>query len=224
METIARTRRDHLGMGVSIKKVARDLKVAQNTVRKVVRNNETSAVYARKVQPRPKLGPWDGEPKPRLETNEKKPRGDHLSMIQIYEDLASLGQQPVQRGGPRRRPSSRRTHLCREVRHQLRRRNSCRVSGPAILLLPSCRPATSYASRVPRCPYIAVSPCPDFPGRKIRNSFSLNGFALDRRFSASASPIVAQPLELPVAQVHGYGMTDIGGQSAIWPLTGTQVL
>ena len=37
VETIARIRREHLGKGVPIKKVARDLKVARNTVRKVVR-------------------------------------------------------------------------------------------------------------------------------------------------------------------------------------------
>ena len=42
-------------------------------------------------QPRPKLGPWIGELDRRLEANEKKPRRDRLSMMQIYEDLASLG-------------------------------------------------------------------------------------------------------------------------------------
>ena len=91
VEAIARIRRDHPGKGVPIEKVARDLKVARNAVRKVVRSDETSAVYARKVQPRPKLGPWNAELERRLEANEKKPRRDRLSTMQIYEDLAALG-------------------------------------------------------------------------------------------------------------------------------------
>ena len=91
VETIARIRREHLGKGVPIRKLVRDLKVARNTVRKAVRSDETSAVYARKVQPRPKLGPWIGELDRRLEANEKKPRRDRLSMMRIYEDLALLG-------------------------------------------------------------------------------------------------------------------------------------
>ena len=36
VETIARIRRDHLVRGVPIKKIARDLRVSKNTVRKVV--------------------------------------------------------------------------------------------------------------------------------------------------------------------------------------------
>ena len=55
VETIARIRRDHLVKGVPIKKIARDLRVSKNTVRKVVRGDETSFSYARKIQPMPKL-------------------------------------------------------------------------------------------------------------------------------------------------------------------------
>ena len=58
VETIARIRRDHLVKGVPIKKIARDLRVSKNTIRKVVRGDETSHTYARKIQPMPKLGPW----------------------------------------------------------------------------------------------------------------------------------------------------------------------
>ena len=61
VETIARIRRDHLVKGVPIKKIARDLRVSKNTVRKVVRGDETSFSYARKIQPMPKLGPWVSE-------------------------------------------------------------------------------------------------------------------------------------------------------------------
>ena len=58
VETIARIRLDHLVRGVPIKKIARDLRVSKNTVRKVARGDETSYSYERKIQPMPKLGPW----------------------------------------------------------------------------------------------------------------------------------------------------------------------
>ena len=91
VETIARIRRDHLVRGVPIKKIARDLRVSKNTVRKVVRGDETSYSYERKIQPMPKLGPWVEELERRLEANEKKARRDRLSLLRIHEDLAALG-------------------------------------------------------------------------------------------------------------------------------------
>ena len=91
VETSARIRRDHLVRGVPIKKIARDLRVSKNTVRKVVRGDETSFSYARKIQPMPKLGPWVEELERRLEANEKKPRRDRFSLLRIHEDLLALG-------------------------------------------------------------------------------------------------------------------------------------
>ena len=91
VETIARIRRDHLVRGVPIKTIARDLRVSKNTVRKVVRSDETSYSYERKIQPMPKLGPWVDELERQLEANEKKARRDRLSLLRIHEDLASLG-------------------------------------------------------------------------------------------------------------------------------------
>ena len=87
METIARIRREHLGKGVAIKKIVRDLKVSRNTVRKVVRSDETSFGYERRVQPMPKLGPWVKELERFLEANEGKARRDRLSVLRIYEGL-----------------------------------------------------------------------------------------------------------------------------------------
>ena len=91
METIARIRRDHLVKGVPIKKLARDLRVSKNTIRKVVRGDATSHTYERKIQPMPKLGPWVEELERQLEANEKRPRRDRLSLLRIHEDLAALG-------------------------------------------------------------------------------------------------------------------------------------
>ena len=91
VETIARIRRDHLVKGVPIKKLARDLRVSKNTIRKVVRGDATSHTYERKIQPMPKLGPWVEELERQLEANEKRKRRYRLSLLRIYEDLAALG-------------------------------------------------------------------------------------------------------------------------------------
>ena len=91
VETIARIRRDHLVRGVPTKTIARDLRVSKNTVCKVVRGDETSYSYERKIQPMPKLGPWVDELERQLKANEKKARRDRLSLLRVHEDLASLG-------------------------------------------------------------------------------------------------------------------------------------
>ena len=91
VETIARIRRDHLVKGVPIKKLARDLRVSRNTIRKVVRGDATSHTYERTIQPMPKLGPWVEELERRLEANERTKRRDRLSLLRIHEDLAALG-------------------------------------------------------------------------------------------------------------------------------------
>ena len=91
VETIARIRLDHPVRGVPIKKLARDLRVSKNTIRKVVRGDETSHTYERKIQPMPKLGPWVDELERQLEANEKKQRRDRLSLLRIHEDLGELG-------------------------------------------------------------------------------------------------------------------------------------
>ena len=91
VETIARIRRDHLVKGVPIKKLARDLRVSKNTIRKVVRGDATSHTYERTIQPMPKLGPWVEELERRLEANERMKRRLRLSLLRIYEDLAAQG-------------------------------------------------------------------------------------------------------------------------------------
>ena len=91
VETIARIRRDHEVKGVPIKKLARDLRVSKNTIRKVVRGDATSHTYERTIQPLPKLGPWVDELERRLEANEKKPRWERLSLLRIYEALGEAG-------------------------------------------------------------------------------------------------------------------------------------
>ena len=91
VETIAKIRLDHLVRGVPIKKIARDLRVSKNTVRKVVRGDETSFSYERKIQPMPKLGPWVEELERQLEANEKKARKDRRLFCGFMKTLRPLG-------------------------------------------------------------------------------------------------------------------------------------
>ena len=56
LESIGRIRRDHFVKGRSIKSIARDLNLSRNTVRRVLRSDETSFSYEREKQPHPRLG------------------------------------------------------------------------------------------------------------------------------------------------------------------------
>jgi len=69
VETIGRIRREHLAKGKSIRQVARDLKLSRNTVRKILRSDETAPGYRREVQPQPRLGRWKVELDRLLSTN-----------------------------------------------------------------------------------------------------------------------------------------------------------
>jgi transposase len=86
-----RIRREHFVLGKSIKQIARDLRLSRNTVRKVLRSNETSFSYEREVQPRPKLGRWKDELDRRLAANAAASSRDRLTLIRIFEDLRSAG-------------------------------------------------------------------------------------------------------------------------------------
>jgi transposase len=91
VETIGRIRREHFFKGTTIKEIARDLKVSRNTVRKILRSRETAVTYGRKVQPRPKLGPWLSVLDELLVTNAAKPARERLTLIRLFEELRSRG-------------------------------------------------------------------------------------------------------------------------------------
>src|SRR6516162_10939822 len=91
VETIGRIRREHLVKGKSIKEIARDLKISRNTVRKILRSEETSFSYDREVQPRPKLENWSADLDRLLATNAAKPARERLTLIRIFEELRRLG-------------------------------------------------------------------------------------------------------------------------------------
>ncbi len=91
VETIGRIRRERFIKGKSIKQIARDLGLSRNTVRKVLRSEETSFVYEREIQPRPKLGRWTAELDRFLTTNTSSSARERLTLIRLFEELRALG-------------------------------------------------------------------------------------------------------------------------------------
>jgi hypothetical protein len=60
-------------------------------IRKVLRTGATRFEYERSVQPRPKIGPWQGELDRLLLENERKPARERLTLIRVFEELRGLG-------------------------------------------------------------------------------------------------------------------------------------
>ena len=91
VETIARIRREFFVKGRSIKEISRALGVSRNTVRKVVRSEETAFSYDRAAQPLPKLGAWTSQLDAMLLSNESKAPRERLTLIRMFEELRALG-------------------------------------------------------------------------------------------------------------------------------------
>ena len=91
VETIAKIRRDHLVHGKSIKAIARERGMSRNTVRKVLRSQETAFRYERAEQPLPKLGVHQERLEGLLEDNEAKSRRERLTLVRIFEALQAEG-------------------------------------------------------------------------------------------------------------------------------------
>ena len=92
VETIGRIRREHFVQGKSIKEIARDLKLSRNTVRKVLRSDETSFSYEREVAAAPKLGRWKDETRSAAgEQREQASARERLTLIRMFEELRALG-------------------------------------------------------------------------------------------------------------------------------------
>ena len=91
VETIARIRRAHFVQGKSIKAIAREMGLARNTIRRVLRSAVTSVTYVRDKQPRPKLGAWAEKLEQRVAANEKLARRERLNLIGIFEALQKEG-------------------------------------------------------------------------------------------------------------------------------------
>jgi len=91
VDTIARVRRAFYVQGWSLKRISRELHVSRNTVRRILRSNETSFSYEREHQPQPKIGPWQVQLDALLDGNDAKVKRERLTLIRIYEELQALG-------------------------------------------------------------------------------------------------------------------------------------
>jgi transposase len=91
VDTIARVRRAFHVQGWSMKRIVRELHVSRNTVRKILRSDETDFRYEREHQPMPRIGPWQAEVDRFLSANESKPARERLTLIRIYEEVRALG-------------------------------------------------------------------------------------------------------------------------------------
>ena len=90
VDTIARVRRAFHVQGWSLKRISRELHLSRNTIRKILRSDETSFSYERERQPKPKIGPWQDQLDALLNGNHGKPERERLTLIRIYEELHAL--------------------------------------------------------------------------------------------------------------------------------------
>ncbi len=96
VDTIGRVRRAYFVQGRKIKAIARDLRLARNTVRDIVRAGPTGEAterrYVRDKQPLPRLGEFvpaarDDAVGPIL----KKPKRERLTFQRMFEELRLVG-------------------------------------------------------------------------------------------------------------------------------------
>ena len=91
VDKIGEVRRAYWVQGKKIKAIARELKLARWTVRKIVRSGETELKYERSDQPLPKLGAFVETLDRLLAENEAKPKRDRLTTKRLFEQLRAAG-------------------------------------------------------------------------------------------------------------------------------------
>ena len=91
VDTIGRVRRAYFVQGRKIKAIARELKLARNTVRDIVRagagSEATERRYERKEQPLPQLGEHVAALDAMLAANAKVSKRERLTYRRLYEEL-----------------------------------------------------------------------------------------------------------------------------------------
>ena len=91
METIRKIRCAYGRDGKSIRAIARDFNLSRNTVKKVLRGDETEFTYSRTRQPMPKLGVFEESLLSCLSSDAKKPRREQRTAQAIFEQLQREG-------------------------------------------------------------------------------------------------------------------------------------
>ena len=91
VETIRKIRLAIHRDGKSIRETARDLRVSRNTVRKVVRSQQTAFTYRRSSQPRPVLGAFVERLEKALAEDKKLAKRQRRTAIVLFEQLQAEG-------------------------------------------------------------------------------------------------------------------------------------
>ena len=87
VESIGRVRRDHFVGKKGIRQIARERGLSRNTVRKILRSEETAFSYEREHQPLPQLGPHVALLETLLKDNGRKCRRERLTMTRMFQQL-----------------------------------------------------------------------------------------------------------------------------------------
>ncbi len=85
VETIAKIRWLHLGQGLPIKAICRQLGLSRKVVRKVLRSGATEFRYEGAEQPQPKRGAWRDELDRLLEENAGRASRERLTLMRVFE-------------------------------------------------------------------------------------------------------------------------------------------
>jgi len=93
VETIGRVRHAFSVKGKGIKRIARELRLSRNTVRSIVRGEDTEHRYRRRDQPLPQLGAFSALLDTMLEENAGRAKRERLTFQRIYEALRLEGYQ-----------------------------------------------------------------------------------------------------------------------------------
>lgn len=91
VETIGKVRRAYWVQGKKIKVIARELRLARGTVRRIVRSGETVRTYQRREQPLPKLGAFVEVLDKLLEENSGRPKRERLTTKRLFVALQKDG-------------------------------------------------------------------------------------------------------------------------------------
>lgn len=91
METIGKVRRAHFVDRKGIRQIAREFKIARNTVREIIRTGKTDQKYQRSEQPRPKLGLFTDRLSALLKEDRSKPVKHRRSAQILFEQLQREG-------------------------------------------------------------------------------------------------------------------------------------
>jgi len=91
VETIRKIRLSVHRDGKSLRKTAEDLNLSRNTVRRVIRSQETAFTYKRKKQPMPRLGAFVETLTEKLESDKKLPKRQRRTAQKLFQELQLFG-------------------------------------------------------------------------------------------------------------------------------------